>query len=219
MPKPTDRRRLTIAAVPVAVGALAALIAAGLTANADPQKPAAAGAAADAPKKPEVAEIDKPFRDFTFRDLAAEKKDTTVRLSDFKGKKTVVLAFMANRCGTTWQYEKRMGDFLGEYGKKDVAVLAVHSNYTETDREILGQIETRNLALPVLDDKKDQALKEYVGARVTPTFLVIDKKGVLRYKGAFDDNAREPRVAYLRPAVDAVLSGKEVAVKTSRPFG
>jgi peroxiredoxin len=183
--------------------------------------------AQDVPKpqetKPEItvptkAAIDRPFKDFTLRNLSSEKKDEMITLSSFKGKKALVAVFMANRCGTTWTYEERIGKLLQEYAKKDVAIVAIHSNYQESDKEILGQMEQRNLAMPVLDDKAEQGMATYVGARVTPTFLVLDKEGILRYQGAYNrpgDDSRE----YLRPALDAVLSGKEVAVKTSRAFG
>lgn len=170
-------------------------------------KPAAAG-----------AEIDKPFKDVTLRDLMSDNKNAAVKLSQFKGKKAVVLVFMANRCSVTWNYEKPIGQLLQDYGKKDVAIMAVHSNYQEPDTEIKGQMEQRNLAMPVLDDKKTQAFADYVGARTTPTFLVIDKEGVLRYRGAFDKRG-DAKVAYLRPALDAVLAGKEVPVKSTRAFG
>lgn len=174
----------------------------------------AATPAAPAP----TAEIDKPIKAFTLRNIASDKKDAMVNLADFKGKKAVVAIFMANRCGTTWTYEQRMGDLVKDYQKKDVAIVAVHSNYGETDGEIMGQIEQRNLPFPVLDDKKTQDFARYIDARATPTFVVIDKAGVLRYRGAFDKMG-DPSVAYVRPALDAVLSGKEVAVKTSRAFG
>jgi peroxiredoxin len=177
----------------------------------DAAKPAAqASIAAD------KAEIDKPFKDFELVDIASDDKKK-VKLSSFKDKKVVLGIFMANRCGTTWTYEAKMGSLIKDYSKKGVQVMAVHSNYTEPDSEILGQIEQRNLAIPVLDDKGNQALANYVGARSTPTFFVIDKKGILRYVGSFDDHHATP--SYVPNALDAVLASKEVTTKTTRAFG
>lgn len=207
----------------VALAAAAAFVAgaaglAGVTRVAA-QQPASAPAAKPA-AAPERIQIDKPVKDFAFRDImadgAAAKK--TVKLSDFKGKKAVVAVFMANRCGTTWTYEQAVGDLLKDYKAKGVEVVAIHSNFQETDTEIKGQFEQRNLDMPILDDKETQAFAEYVGARVTPTFLVIDKKGVLRYQGAFD-KFHDEKNPYVRPALDAVLAGKPVTTKTSRAFG
>ena len=55
----------------------------------------------------------------------------------------------------------------------------------------------------------------------TPTFAVIDKKGVLRYRGSFDDSPEESDVTkhYLSDAVVAVLDSKSVPVANTRPFG
>jgi peroxiredoxin len=176
----------------------------------DAPRPAAQAAAA------EKAEIDKPFRDFELVDLTSEDKKK-VKLSSFKDKKVVVGIFMANRCGTTWTYEGKIGSLIKNYSPKGVQVMAIHSNFTEPDSEIVGQIEQRNLAMPVLDDKKAQSLANYVGARSTPTFFVVDKKGTLRYIGSFDDHGATP--TYVPDALDAVLAGKEVTTKTTRAFG
>jgi peroxiredoxin len=201
--------------------ALCTVVAAGVVlagrGTAQSQTPAAAPEAA----KPDTADIGKPFKDFLLRDLAADPDDkahATVKLSTYKGKKVVLGIFMANRCGTTWTYEAKIGKLLQDYGKKDVAIFAVHSNYVESDKEILGQMEQRNLAMPVLDDKPTQALADYLGATSTPTFFIIDKDGILRYKGAFDKFGDDTN-PYVRPALDAVLAGKKVEVNTTRAFG
>jgi peroxiredoxin len=162
------------------------------------------------------AEIGKPFQNFTLTNIASEKKEK-ISLASFKGKKAVVGIFMANQCGTTWRYEAKIGQLIKDYGKKGVAVLAIHTNYNETDAEIVGQVESRNLAMPVLDDKKTQALGRYVGARVTPTFFVIDKAGILRYVGSFDDRGAAP--AYVPDALNAIAAAKPVSKTQTRPFG
>lgn len=176
----------------------------------------AAKPAAKAPVIAEKAVIDKPFKDFELVDIASDDKKK-IKLSSFKDKKVVLGIFMANRCGTTWTYEAKIGALIKDYTKKGVQVMAVHANYTEPDSEILGQIEQRNLAIPVLDDKSTQALADYVGAYNTPTFFLIDKKGILRYIGSFDDHHATP--SYVPDALEAVLASKDVPTKQTRPFG
>lgn len=184
------------------------------TAQAGQQPPAAQAAAPIA--VPDKAEIGKPFKDFTLTNIASEKKEK-ISLASFKDKKIVLGIFMANLCGTTWRYEAKIGQLIKDYTKKDVAVLAVHSNYTETDGDIMGQIESRNLPIPVLNDKEKQELGRYVGARVTPTFFIIDKKGILRYIGSFDDRGTAP--SYVPDALTAVIDGKAISKTQTRPFG
>jgi peroxiredoxin len=175
---------------------------------------------AHATEKVELAAIDKPFKDFTLRDLTAEKGSLSekVSLASFRGQKAVVLIFMANRCGATWTYEPKIGKMLADYKDKPVAFMTVHSPYEESDKEIIGQFEQRNLTMPILDDKPTQSLASYASATVTPLFYIIDREGVLRYKGAFDKFSDE-NIMYVRPALDAILAGKLVTVKTSRALG
>ncbi len=162
------------------------------------------------------AVVGKPFQDFALRDIASGKP---LALSSYKGRKIVVAVFMQNNCGTTWRYERKIGDLIRDYKVKDVEVVAIHSSFTETDADIKGQIDSRNLPIPILDDKKKQELRAYVGATNTPTFLVIDKEGVLRYRGAFDSQPSAGSTAYVRPAIDAILDKRAVAITQTRAFG
>lgn len=170
------------------------------------------------PVKPievEKATIGKPFKDFTLPNIASDNKER-VSLSAFKGKKTLIGIFMANRCGETWVYEQKIGNLIKNYTPKDVEIVAIHANYEETDAEITGQMKQRNLAIPVLDDKPTQSLTKYIDARCTPTFFVVDKQGILRYIGAFD---RYGRVPYIVPVMNALIAGKKVPFTKTMAFG
>jgi peroxiredoxin len=140
-------------------------------------------------------------------------------LSQYKGK-TLVLAWVSYNCSVSWRYEKRLGKLLQDYGKKDVAFLAVRSNALDTVEGMRKYAEARNLEMPVLYDDKN-TLSDYYNVRITPTFVVIDKDGVMRYRGSFDDDADETaaKAPYLRSALDAVLGGKQVKTKETRSFG
>ena len=127
--------------------------------------------------------------------------------------------FMSERCGTTWKYEKRLGKLMKQYNK-DVAFLGVRCSANDTAESIRKFAETRNFDMPILNDEKGE-LSKFFKITNTPTFTLIDKKGVLRYRGSFDDDPEEDSVkkTYLADAVKAVLDSKDVAVKTTRPFG
>jgi Spy/CpxP family protein refolding chaperone/peroxiredoxin len=163
------------------------------------------------------AKLDQPVPNITLRDVMSQKP---ISLGEYKGKKPIVAVFMSDTCGTTWRYEKRLGEFLKKYGK-DVVLLGVHSNANGTDEGIRRYAEARNFGAPVLDDKKNNELAAWVDARNTPTVLVIDTQGVLRYQGSWDDNEDEAGVKqrFAENAVEALLAGKPVAVKANRPFG
>jgi peroxiredoxin len=197
-------------------------------------------------KIPAIAEIDKPVKDFQLKDLAKELKEgekedaRIVKFSQFKDKQPIVLFFMSEKCGTTWQYEKRVGELVAKYGakpaKKDAAkegakegtkdevkgaaIMSVRCSAGDTEESIVKFAEAKNFNVPVLNDAKGE-LTAFFKVRNTPTFVVIDKKGVFRYFGSFDDNVKEDKVEnkYLTDALVAVLANKDVAVKTTRPFG
>jgi hypothetical protein len=60
------------------------------------------------------------------------------------------------------------------------------------------------------------------GALTTPHAFLIDRQGILRYRGAVDDvsfRQREPTRFYLREAVEAVLADQLPEVPEVQPFG
>jgi peroxiredoxin len=166
---------------------------------------------------PATAELDKPVKEFKVTDILSGKE---VSLSDFKGK-PVVLSSVAYTCGTSWKYEKRMGKMIADYGKKGVVFLNINSNANNTEEGIKKYVEARHLDMVPLLKDKGNPVADYFNTRVTPTFYVIDKDHVLRYRGAFDDNSEEGSVtkSYVVPALNAVLASKPVEVKEARPFG
>jgi peroxiredoxin len=175
---------------------------------------------------PDKAAVDKPVKAFALKDIAKELKEgekedaAVVDTAKLKDKKNAVIFFMSEKCSVTWRYEKRVGQLMKDLAKKDVAFYAVRCSAADTPEQIKKFAETRNFDMPILNDEKGEMTKFY-GVRQTPTFVVVDKKGVLRFKGGFDDNADESNVKnpYVKNAVAAVLEGKDVPVKESRVLG
>lgn len=169
------------------------------------------------------AEIDKPVANFAVTNVAANGP-STFRLSDHKGKRNVVLVWMSYNCSVTRAYEERLGKLLAQYStpNSDTVFVAVHANAPETNDRIKRYAQTTNFTGPVLDDKqKNPGLTEYFGARATPTVVIIDKKGVYRFKGRIDNNPGDvrgedsSRKQFVINALSSIKSGKEIAVKTS----
>src|SRR5205823_2999948 len=139
---------------------------------------------------PDRFAMNKPVAEFKLKDVMhdpkpAEKADATmIALSEFKDKKPVVMFFMSERCGTTWKYEKRIGQLMGKY-VKDAAFLGIRCSANDTPESIRKFAETRNFDMPVLNDEKGQ-LSKFFRVVNTPTFVLVDKKGIVRYRGSFD---------------------------------
>ena len=183
------------------------------------QAPAAAPTVAQ-----NTARMDKPVRDFSLPGATSDTPGTLVRLRDFKGKKNVVLVWMSYTCPVTRQYEERLGKLVQAYGgaNSDTAFVAVHANSPETNARIRRYAQDKNFTGPVLDDKATvPGLTEYFGVRATPTVVIVDKQGVLRFKGRIDNNPSDERgmdpltKPLVAPALVALRQGKEITVKTS----
>jgi peroxiredoxin len=181
----------------------------------------AASSGEDRPKK---ATIGEPVPDFRMRDVMKDEPVLT-SLSQFKGK-TVVLFFVSDKCQVTWAYERRTGKLIQDF-RKDVVFLGVKSSARDSADEIKGYCEQKNFDIPVLCDDRN-VVADYFGFRSTPQYAVIDKDGVLRYFGAFDDlqsmrtwqqKEETAKVQYVRDALTAVLAGKDVQTKTAKGYG
>jgi peroxiredoxin len=160
--------------------------------------------------------------EFSLKDIQAldPSKAPAIRSSALKGRKHVVLFFMAAACSVSWRYDRRLNDLMNAYRTKDVEFLGVMSGGNDTPQGIRAFAKQRHYQLPILDDTR-QMLAERLKVTVTPTFALIDKEGRLRYIGAFDDAPNEKRVKrkYLAEAVAAVLQGQDPPVAQTAPFG
>ena len=194
----------------------------------DEKKPqgqnAAAAPAVDNPNnganKSGRAEIDHPVKDFRLRDLMQDDP-AFVRLSQFRGRQVVVLVSIQSRCPITWRYVERIGKAYQDYRDKGVRFLMIRSSETDSEDRIRRYAEDKNLDMPLLFDEGHK-IADYFGTQGTPYFYVIDKQGVLRYEGIFDNNQVPRRVElkpetatiqFVRDALDSVLAGKPLKRK------
>ena len=68
---------------------------------------------------------------------------------------------------------------------------------------------------------KKNAIADAFGATKTPENFLFNKEGKLVYHGAIDDNPDASSVSrkHLKEALDEMLGGKDVSVKTSKSVG
>ena len=87
-----------------------------------------------------------------------------------------------------------------------------------------GRAKAKGFTFPYLMDKGQKVYPQY-GATKTPHVYILEKttKGnKVKYIGAIDDNYKDAnavKVKYTENAVDALLKGKEVEVKSTRAIG
>jgi hypothetical protein len=124
-------------------------------------------------------------------------------IADVKGGKGTLVVFTCNHCPWAQRWESRIVELGNRYGKQGIGVKA------------------RGYAFPYVMDVTSDVARAF-GATRTPEIFLFDASGMLVYKGAVDDNAREPEkvtARYLEDALAAVLAGKKIALAETKAFG
>lgn len=170
----------------------------------------AAGASGDQRRLAGYPGSDAP--DFALPDAAAPAGARAVRLADYRGS-VVVAYFCSIRCPASNAYHERVAELAARYGTGGrVRFVAIHTGGgAAAPDEVAVQSAAAGLRFPHLLDADGSVARRYVVTR-TPTFLVIDPSGEVRYRGALDDNPHRALVTrgHLDDAIRAVLGGHDV---------
>ena len=116
-----------------------------------------------------------------------------------------------------------------KYASKGYPVIAINSNDSliEPDDSYTRMQEvskSKKYSFPYLLDNTQEVARNY-GASRTPHVYVVTKENsgyIVKYVGAIDDNADDPKSAtkhYVDDAVNNVLDGKSVATPSTRAIG
>ncbi len=157
------------------------------------------------------------------------------RLTDFADANILVIVFTANHCPTAQAYESRLMQLVTDYKSKGVAVVAISPNdplavrldemgYTDIGdsfEEMKLRAAERKFNFPYLYDGQPQAVSRAYGPVSTPHVFIFDKERKLQYSGAVD-NSEDPnkiKKSFVRDAINAMLEGREVAIKKMKTFG
>ena len=156
-------------------------------------------------------------------------------LSEYKDFPILAIVFTCDHCPTAQLYEGRIKKLVDDYRPKGVGFVAIQPNavaaasahemnYTDVDDSLDGMIiraKYRHFNFPYLYDGETQAVAEAYGPKATPHVFIFDKDRKLQFEGRIDNNQRESLVKTqdTRAALDAMLAGKPIAVKTTPVFG
>ena len=125
----------------------------------------------------------------------------------------VVLSFWCSTCHSCRDVEHLLAKLSKDYGGQ-AAVIALDANADETGEVVAEFLQENGLELPVVLDPSGSTA-DLFGVNRTTTTVVIDGDGVLRYLGQF----RQKGGGSAEEALQAVLAGKEVTVKTTPHYG
>lgn len=152
--------------------------------------------------------------DFTLKGTRDGITEETFTLSDFRGAKALLIAFICKHCPYVVAIQNRLAQLARDLQDRDLAVVAICSNDAEMYPEdsfdnLKRQHRELGFSFPYLIDETQEVSKAY-GAVCTPEFYLYDGNFQLRYHGRFDDNWREPTKVTshdLRQAVESLLTG------------
>jgi len=159
----------------------------------------------------------------------------TYSLKDFAGAKILAVIFTCDHCPTAQAYEERIKRLVTEYGPRGVAFVAINPNnpaavrldelgYTDLDDTFASmkiRATDRRFNFPYLDDGPSESAARLYGPVATPHVFLFDAGRRLRFRGRIDDSEREELAKNFdtRNALDALLAGRDPAVKETMVFG
>ncbi len=135
--------------------------------------------------------------DFALKTLEGK----TLRLSELRGKKVVLINFWATWCPPCRLEMPTMQQIYSEYGKKGFEILAVNIE-PDAKQEIREFIKELRLTFPVLLDPQMKVAREYRLFGL-PASVLVDRKGIVRaretgYHDWTDKESREQVESLLR---------------------
>jgi peroxiredoxin len=159
-------------------------------------------------------ELNRPAPDFELRDINGQ----TRRLSDYRGR-IVIVNFWSAECPQSERTDSLMLACLAQWGA-DVVMLSVAANRSESAQTITEAANTRRLPAVLID--ADHVVADLYAAQTTPHVFVVDREGILRYRGAVDDVTFRQRMAkrfYLEEAIEALRAGRMVELTEMPAYG
>lgn len=163
-----------------------------------------------------------PKGDVKMKDVSGRE----VSLNDAKKLNGLLVMFSCNTCPYVVRNQQRTSEICRYALDNNVGVILVNSNEGQRDdvdsfEAMKKYAKAQGYSWNYTVDKNSE-LADAFGANRTPENFLFNKEGKLVYHGATDDNpADENNVQrkHLREAIDDMLAGKDVRVKTSRSVG
>lgn len=149
-----------------------------------------------------------------------------VSLEDFQGVKGYVVIFTCNHCPFSVAYEDRIIALHANYAAKGYPVILINPNDPSIQPEdsfasMVTRAKEKGFTMPYLFDDGQQVYPKY-GATRTPHVFLLDKRKVVRYIGAIDDNfsdATAVKQRFLEDAIDALEKGETPEPAVTKAVG
>jgi hypothetical protein len=164
-----------------------------------------------------IPEAGKKLMDITGKEIS---------FNDVLSKQGLLVMFSCNTCPVVRAYQSRTLEVCNYAREKQIGLILLNSNEaTRDDGDSFGDMKDyageQGYNWPyVLDD--GSVMANAFGASRTPECYLFNGEGKLVYHGAIDDNQNGPDEVtrkHLKIAMDEMLTGKDISVKTTRSVG
>jgi peroxiredoxin len=159
-------------------------------------------------------QLNQPAPDFELPDL----QGTHHKLSGSLGR-IVIVNFWSADCPHSERTDRSTMACLVQWGE-DVEMLSIAANRNEPASMLEEAARARRLPTILVD--ADHAVADRYGAVTTPHAFLVDRKGLLRYRGAVDDVTFRQRKAtrfFLEEAVEALLEDRLPDLQETQAYG
>jgi hypothetical protein len=132
-----------------------------------------------------------------------------------------VVIFWQSSCPCVSRYQERIVKLYEKYAPAGIAFLHVLSTKGESFEDAVKEYKKRTLPFPLLYDNNAR-LKNAVHAKGTPTAVLFDQDGSVRFMGWIDNERKvgeSNREPYLENALKQYLAHEEISVNNSAMFG
>lgn len=145
-------------------------------------------------------QLNQPAPDFQLPDL----QGIPHQLSECRGK-IIIINFWSAECPHSERTDRSLVECLVDWGA-DVEMLSIAANRSESIQMLEEAAKTRRMPIVLID--AEQIVADLYEAQTTPHVFVLDREGILRYRGAVDNVTFRQRKAtrfFLEEVVEALL--------------
>jgi len=159
-------------------------------------------------------QINQPAPDFELPDLQGNQ----YKLADYRGR-IVIVNFWSCECPHSERADGLILDLLAKWDG-EVELLSIAANRNESAQSVEEAARARNLPKVLMD--AEHAVADLYEAVTTPHVFVVDKDGILRYRGAVDDvtfRQRKSKRFFLKEAVESLIDGHLPTLTETPSYG
>jgi peroxiredoxin len=131
---------------------------------------------------------------------------------------------MCNHCPYVELYIDRLKSIQAEFAESGFILIGMNGSngdHKESFDNMKAFAERYEFNFPYLWDSTQDVTRSF-GATKTPMAFLIDKNGIVRYKGQIDDHVHDPASIgenYLRTAIASLFQGQEIHLVETEPVG